>query len=266
MRIASWNVNSVRARVDHVTAVLTRNNIDVLALQETKCKAEHFPTEAFAELGYESAQVGFSQWNGVALLSRVGLSNVSTALPYQPGFSKDDDAQPVIEARAITAQCGPVEVTSLYVPHGRGIGDPHYDYKLQFFEAIAETARQKLVDDPHRLAVYVGDFNVAPTDNDVWDRSLFAGHTSVGTAERVAFAELELAGLTEVTGPLTGDQYTYYDYKGARFFRGEGMRIDFHYATAELARRATQASVDITERGTVKTSDHVPLIVDYDLD
>ncbi|MBN9645138.1 exodeoxyribonuclease III [Corynebacterium mendelii] len=266
MRIATWNVNSARARQELIVDFLTRHDIDVLAMQETKCTDENFPREVFTDCGYQTAHTGFSQWNGVAIASRVGLDDVATCLNNQPGFAKDQQAEQTLEARAIGAVCGGIRVWSLYVPNGRAIGDPHYDYKLRFLDALAGHARAELAAAPDTRSVYVGDFNVAPTDDDVWDREFFRGKTHVTEPERAFFAALEgRVGLVETTRRFTPGAYTYWDYQQGRFFAGEGMRIDFQWATPALARLATGCVIDTDERGRKATSDHAPVIVDYDV-
>ncbi|MDF2470731.1 MAG: exodeoxyribonuclease, partial [Rhodococcus erythropolis] len=169
MRIATWNVNSVRARTDRIIDWLGRSDVDVLAMQETKCKDEQFPYERFKEIGYEVAHVGLSQWNGVAIASRVGLDDVQIGFEDQPGFDKDPEADPVREARAIGATCGGVRVWSLYVPNGRELEDPHYAYKLDWLAKLRDDAEGWLKQDPDAQIALVGDWNVAPTDDDVWD-------------------------------------------------------------------------------------------------
>ena len=168
MRIATWNVNSVRTRAERVAAFLEREDVDVLAMQETKTADSKFPYATFEAAGYEVAHVGVSQWNGVAIASRVGLDNVRNSFERQPAFAKN--GAPSVEARAVGAVCGGVDVWSLYVPNGREIGDPHYDYKLQFLWSLADQVQ------PGELQVYMGDFNVAPRDEDVWDVSVSYTH------------------------------------------------------------------------------------------
>ncbi|MDR7330339.1 exodeoxyribonuclease III [Corynebacterium guangdongense] len=264
MRIATWNVNSVRTRAERIVDFLHRHDIDVLAMQETKVADDKFPYAVFEAAGYEVAHVGFHQWNGVAIVSRVGLSNVSDAFPHQPKFAKDGD--PVDEARAVGATCGGVRVWSLYVPNGRDILDPHYDYKLDFLYQLSAHVRRELAADPAQKLLVVGDFNVAPRDEDVWDISIFEGKTHVTEPERAAFQMLEESGLTEITRPLTAERYTYWDYKSLRFQKGEGMRIDFQLASAPLADAATSAFVDVEERGGKGASDHAPVVVEFNLD
>lgn len=261
MRIVNWNVNSARTRVDRMVDFLLRHDVDVLAVQETKCKDEQFPTERFTEIGYEVAHFGLNQWNGVAIISRVGIENVETHFPAQPGFNKDITKEQSIEARAIGARCGGVQVWSLYVPNGREIADPHYDYKLRWLFSLRNYVIDTLEYRPEEKLVLLGDFNIAPTDIDVWDIAAFEGKTHVTEPERAAFDGLIEAGLKETTpGPGT---YTYWDYKGARFLKGEGMRIDFQLASPALAATSGETFVDVEERSGTGASDHAPVIVDY---
>lgn len=250
MRIANWNVNSARTRVDRMAAALDRHDIDVLLVQETKCKDDQFPYDAFPN--YEIAHHGLNQWNGVAILSRVGLANVQTSFPNQPGFDKDPTKPQKLEARALSADCGGVRVWSLYVPNGRAIADPHYDYKLRWLDALT-----RYVYDSTSPLVLGGDFNIAPADTHVWDMSAFIGLTHVTEPERQAFAGLLEAGL-QISSPTMG--FSYWDYKGGRFNRGEGMLIDF-----QLARGLTvvRSFIDVEERAGNGASDHAPVIVDY---
>ncbi|GAA1471594.1 exodeoxyribonuclease III [Corynebacterium felinum] len=250
MRIANWNVNSARTRVDRMAAFLQRHDIDVCLVQETKCKDEQFPYDAFSD--YEIAHFGLNQWNGVAILSRVGLDDVDKQFPGQPGFHKDPTQPQNIEARAIAATCGGVRVWSLYVPNGREIADPHYDYKLRWLYAL----RNHVANTTGPL-VLGGDFNIAPEDRHVWSMAAFAGKTHVTEPERQAFDALLDAGLS-IASPIDG--YSYWDYKGARFQRGEGMLIDF-----QLCRdlNPTTSFIDVEERAGDGASDHAPVIVEY---
>ncbi|MDO4686946.1 MAG: exodeoxyribonuclease III [Corynebacterium sp.] len=259
MRIVNWNVNSIRTRADRVLDFLQRHNVDILAMQETKCKDEQFPYLAFEQAGYEIAHVGYNQWNGVAILSRVGLTDVEDHFPGQPGFHKEPDQPQALEARAIGATCGGVRVWSLYVPNGREIADRHYDYKLRWLDALCRYASQS-----PELAVYLGDFNIAPLDSDVWDMAAFAGATHVTEPERAAFAMFEEAGLVETTRKFDPG-YSYWDYKGARFQRNEGMKIDFQLASPALAKLATGGFIDREERAGKGASDHAPVVMDYRL-
>ena len=267
MRLATWNVNSIRARRERVVAWLQRSDVDVLAMQETKCKDEQFPYEAFTEIGYEVAHHGLSQWNGVAIASRIGLEDVRIGFPSQPGFHKDPEQPQDPEARAISALAGGVRVWSLYVPNGRELDDPHYTYKLEWYRALTADIAGQLRTDPERKLVLCGDFNVAPLDEDVWDMEEFEGATHVSDPERQAFAALLDAGLSEVTRQFTPGPgvYTFWDYQRLRFPKKQGMRIDFELASPSLAACATGAEIDREERKGKGASDHAPVIVDYEV-
>lgn len=261
MRLATWNVNSIRARVDRVTDWLDRSGTDVLAMQEIKCKPEQFPLDAFTARGYEVAIHGLNQWNGVAIASRVGLSNVETSFALQPGFSKLGD--PELEARAIGATCGGMRVWSVYVPNGRGLADPHYAYKLDFLARLRDAGREWSAEG---AAVIVGDFNVAPLPTDIWSEEDAEAVTHVTAEARAAFAAFAEAGYEELSRRFIPAErtYTFWDYKQLRFPKGEGMRIDFVYASPAAAQRATAVTIDREERKGKGASDHVPVIVDFD--
>ncbi|MDN8579152.1 exodeoxyribonuclease III [Corynebacterium bovis] len=254
MRIATWNINSVRTREDRVRDFLRRSDVDVLCLQETKCTDAQFPD--FSDTGYAQAHHGLHAFNGVAVLSRVGLDDPRHDLG-QPGFAKDPFAPQEQEARALGAVCGGVEVWSLYTPNGREIADRHYTYKLDWLDAV----RRYAAAGPTPLCL-VGDMNIAPTDADVWDPAVFAGRTHVTPRERAALAALRDAGLTEATADLHGT-WTYWDYQGGRFRRDEGMRIDLQFTRGLTVERAW---VDVGERRGKGASDHAPVIVDYTVD
>lgn len=260
MRIATWNVNSIRTRIDRVIDFLHRSDIDVLAMQETKCKVEQFPYEAFEEAGYQVAVVGLNQWNGVAIASRVGLDNVRTQLDNQPAFGKPDQPQ-VVEPRAVGATCNGVDIWSLYVPNGRSKDDPHYDYKLEFLRAVAAQGAAVLEADPEAQLAFVGDWNVAPENTDVWDFDLFEGELYVTDGERHALQGVVDSGFAEVSRRFTPDAYTFWDYQKLRFPKNEGMRIDFLHCSPELEKRVSGAEVDRDERKGKGSSDHVPVIM-----
>jgi exodeoxyribonuclease-3 len=271
VRLVTWNVNSVRTRLDRVLAFLDRSGTDVLAIQETKCRDDQFPTAAFEAAGYEVAHFGLSQWNGVAIASRVGLDDVATQFPGQPGFAKTviEDGQdplldvvPPVEARAIGATCGGVRVWSLYVPHGRALGDPHYTYKLAWLDALRASARTWA--DAGEAVALLGDWNVIPLDTDVYNAADFIGKTHVSPPERAAFDAFGEAGYTELTRKFLPEEhtYTYWDYQQLAFPRNKGLRIDFCWASPALAGRATGAAIDRDERKGKGASDHVPVIVD----
>ena len=261
MRIATWNVNSIRSRIDRVVAWLEANDVDVLAIQETKCREDQFPGLELSALGYEYVHFGLSQWNGVALISRVGLEDVATSYAEdQPHFG--DPAH--LEARSIGATCGGVRVWSLYVPNGRTLDDPHYDYKLKWLERLHATSTQWLADDPQAQIALVGDWNVAPTDEDVWDMAVFEGHTHVSVPEREAFQAIVDAGYADVVRPHTPGPgvYTYWDYQQLAFPKKRGLRIDFILASPALAARVDSAFIDREERKGKGPSDHAPVVID----
>jgi len=264
VRLATWNVNSVRARLDRVTAWLARSDVDVLAVQETKCRDAQFPTERFTELGYEVAHVGLSQWNGVAVISRVGLEDVEVGFPDQPAWSSKPEEEAAAEARAIGATCGGVRVWSLYVPNGRALGDPHLAYKLEWLEALRVAGAGWLAADPDAQVALCGDWNVAPTDDDVWDVAVFAQSTHVSAPERAAFAAVVDAGYADVVRPHTPGPgvFTYWDYTQLRFPKRQGMRIDFALCSPALAARVEGASIDREERKGKGASDHAPVVVE----
>ena len=238
-------MNSIRTRLDRVTDWLARADVDVLAMQETKCSDSQFPTLPLFELGYEVAHVGFNQWNGVAIASRVGLDDVQVGFDGQPTWSSKPEVAATAEARALGATCGGVRVWSLYVPNGRTLDDPHYVYKLDWLAALRDTAAGWLRDDPAAPIALVGDWNIAPTDEDVWSPEFFAGSTHVSEPERKAFNAIVDAQFTDVVRPFTPGPgvYTYWDYTQLRFPKRQGMRIDFILASPALAARVTDAQI-----------------------
>ena len=262
LRVATWNVNSIRARVDRVVDWMTRAEVDVLAMQETKCADEQFPAMPFLAAGYEVVHCGHDQWNGVAIASRVGADDVATGFDGQPSWSDKH------EARAIGATCAGIRIWSLYVPNGRAVGDPHYRYKLDWLAALEQTAGGWLKSDPGAQIALVGDWNIAPRDEDVWSMDFFADSTHVTEPERRAFSGIEGA-FPDVVRPFTPGPgvYTYWDYTQLRFPRREGMRIDFILASPALAARVVHAEIARDERKTGKDrigspSDHAPVVAD----
>lgn len=253
MRLATWNVNSLRSRIDRVEAFCARHEIDVLALQETKGREEQLPLMALQAAGYEVAAHGLDQWNGVAIVSRVGLEDVEVGFPGQPGWGEESR----VEARAIGATCGGVHVWSLYVPNGRKPDDPHYAYKLDWLAKLREAAGSWL----DQQTALVGDWNVCPTDGDVFDPAQFKKSTHVTPAERSAFQAFLDDGYAEVTREHAPG-YTYWDYYRQRFERDRGLKIDFMLASPDLASRVTDATIDRDERAGKGASDHAPVIVD----
>jgi exodeoxyribonuclease-3 len=260
MRLATWNVNSVRSRIDRVEAFLQRHDIDVLALQETKARDDQWPVMGLELLGYEVASYGHSQWNGVAIVSRVGLADVERGFEGMPTYGEP----PAAEARAVGATCGGVRVWSVYVPNGRAVGDPHLVYKLRWLEALRRTATSWLEADPGLPAVIAGDWNIAPTDEDVWDIKVFAKSTHVTPPERAAFQAVVDAGYADLVRPFVAgeDGFTYWDYYRQRFERNKGMRIDFVLGSPSLQERVVNGFVDREARAGKGASDHAPVVVE----
>jgi exodeoxyribonuclease-3 len=264
MRLATWNVNSIRARVDRVTDWLERADVDVLAMQETKCSDDQFPTMPFVAAGYDVVHCGFNQWNGVAIASRVGIDDVQVGFDGQPTWSDKPEAEAVAEARALGATCNGVRVWSLYVPNGRTVDSPHYKYKLEWLAALRDTAHQWLTDGPSAQIALVGDWNIAPTDDDVWSVEFYQGSTHVTEPERAAFRGMVDAQFTDVVRPFVPDPtlYTYWDYTQLRFPKNRGMRIDFILGSPALAQNVTHAEIVREERKGKGASDHAPVLIE----
>jgi exodeoxyribonuclease III len=278
MRLATWNVNSVKARLPRLLEWLDEAKPDIACLQEIKTTTALFPEAEVNELGYEVAAHGDGRWNGVALLSSIGLDDVSLGFPGQPSYAgepSDPGGQAELtlidepdlrkpEARAVGASCGGIRVWSLYVPNGRTPESAHYVYKLEWFAAL-RTALEAELSQHAQLAV-CGDFNVAPTDDDVWDPKVFVNSTHVTPPERQALADLRALGLTDVVPkPMKGPHpFTYWDYRAGAFAKDQGMRIDLVYASQAVADRVTGAYVDREARKGKGPSDHAPIVVDLD--
>ena len=254
MRIATWNVNSLNARFPRVEEWVAQVQPDVLCLQETKLADDAFPGLAFRALGYEAASHGNGRWNGVAILSRVGIDDVVD------GFDDGDTPDP--EPRLLWATCGGVRVASAYVPNGRSLLDDHYRYKLDWLARL-----RRLLDkaDPDESLVLCGDFNIAPDDRDVYDPEAFVGETHVSDPEREALRAIEDWGLVDVfrTHYDAPGLFSWWDYRAGNFHKGKGMRIDLVLATKPLAARSTAALIDRNARKGKQPSDHAPVIVDF---
>jgi exodeoxyribonuclease-3 len=258
VRIATWNVNSLRMRLPRVEEWLEYARPDVLCMQETKLSDEAFPVMAFNALGYEVAYHGQGQWNGVAIASRIGLDDVVA------GFSPVSEPEP-IEARLISATCGGVRLSSLYVPNGRSLADEHYQYKLRWLGQI----RQWLADhhSPSDPIALCGDFNIAPEDRDVYDPAKFTGTTHTSEPERSALREFCQWGLADAFRLLYDEPrlYTWWDYRAGDFHQGRGLRIDLALVSEPLAKAVSWGLVDRNARKGKSPSDHAPLVLDFDL-
>jgi len=268
MRIATWNVNSLRARLPKVSWWLERAQPDVLLMQETKLEDAEAPVEELARSGYQLAHHGEGRWNGVAIASRVGVSDIVThfGVPLQPARTPDvGDDEPLAEARMISARCGDVRVVSIYAPNGRSLDSPFYQAKLEWFRRLLKWCRDECSpDDP---LVIGGDFNVAPTDQDVWDAQQCHGGTHVSEPERAAVGELTRWGLRDAYRAYCPDvrRYTWWDYRAGCFHKNMGMRIDHFFVTAPVASRLLWAEIDREARkGKPTPSDHAPLVIDLD--
>jgi exodeoxyribonuclease-3 len=268
VRIATWNVNSLRARLERVRGWLERARPDVLLMQETKLADADAPADVFRAAGYALAHHGLGRWNGVAIASRVGLDDVVTNFgePLRaPATPEVGDDEPLAEARMIAARCGAVRVASLYAPNGRAVDSPFYRAKLAWFDRLARWLAEAC--DPGEPLVLGGDFNVAPADADVWDPAACQGGTHVSPPERQAFARLLAWGLVDayrLHHPEPG-RYSWWDYRAGAFHRNVGMRIDHLLVTASLAARARWTEIDREARkGKPVPSDHVPVVLDLD--
>ncbi len=277
MRIATWNVNSLKVRLDRVEEWLAIARPDVLLMQETKLSDEAAPVMPFAMAGYELAHHGQGRWNGVAIASRLGISDVVTNFgdgplvaagggqPVGAGSvpgdeTPDDGIGP--EARMISARCGGIRVVSIYAPNGRALGTPFYDAKLAWFDRLARWLEE--TQDPADDLLIGGDYNVAPDEIDVYDPLAYVGATHVSPAERAALARLRAWGLVDVVRPFHPEAgfYTWWDYRAGNFHKNLGMRIDHLYASRSVAGRVTAAERDRNARKGKLPSDHAPLYVD----
>ena len=257
MRIATWNVNSLKQRLPRLLPWLDQRRPDVVCLQETKIADDAFTEllgDALSDRGYEAATLGEAAWNGVAILSRVGLDDVVRGLEGAPGF-------PNPEARAVAATCSGVRVTSVYVPNGRTPGSDHYQYKLEWLRSL----RDAVAAGPEAQIV-LGDMNIAPSDEDVFDPEAYVGHTHVTEPERAALAEIEALGLHDVVREHWPGKrvFTYWDYRAGMFHQDLGMRIDLVLASGPVAERVKAAWVDRQARKGSGPSDHAPVIIDLD--
>jgi exodeoxyribonuclease-3 len=258
MRIATWNVNSLKIRLPRVEEWLGYARPDVLCLQETKLADAAFPHMAFAALGYESVHHGDGRWNGVAILSRVGVDDVVW------GFAGTIDPDP--DTRIITARCAGTLVSSVYVPNGRSLDSDHYQYKLAWMEKLGQ--HLDVLTEPGGRVAVCGDFNIAPADADLWDPAAFTGATHVSAPERQALQTLEGWGLVDAFRARYHDDrlFSYWDYRAGDFHEHRGMRIDLVLLSRPLADRLTWALVDRNARKGKLPSDHAPVLVDVDVE
>ena len=268
MRIATWNVNSLKARLEKVTWWLERARPDVLLMQETKLADTDVPEDTFRAAGYALAHHGEGRWNGVAIASRCGIEDVVSNFGQPLGRAKTPDTgddEPLAEARMLAATCGGVRVVSVYAPNGRVVDSPFYEAKLAWFDRLARWLSEAA--DPVAPLVIGGDFNVAPADADVWDPRACHGGTHVSPREREAFARLCRWGLVDAyrLHHPEPERYTWWDYRAGNFHKNFGMRIDHLLATRPVAERTRWAEIDREARkGKPIPSDHAPLAIDLD--
>lgn len=252
MLIATWNVNSLKARLPRVEEWVAQVQPDVLCMQETKMADGDFPLLTFQGMGYEAVHHGEGRWNGVAILSRVGIDDVVY------GFA--DGIEPDTDARLVTATCGGIRVTSVYVPNGRSLDDDHYQYKLSWLGRLR--THLDAVADPSSDVVVLGDWNIAPEDRDVYDPKVFEGATHVSDHERKALDEIKGFGLIDVFRQRYEAEglYSWWDYRGGNFHKKMGLRIDYLLASRSLAARSVSDLVDRNARKGQKPSDHAPVL------
>jgi exodeoxyribonuclease-3 len=268
MRIATWNVNSLKARFEKVVWWLERAAPDVLLMQETKLTDDNAPREEFARLGYELAHHGQGRWNGVAIASKVGIRDVSVNFgePLAAATTPDTkDDEPSAEARMIGATCGGLRVVSIYAPNGRSVTSPHYDAKLAWFGRLVRFLAAR--PETRETLVLGGDFNIAPTDRDVWDAAALVDATHVSEPERAALQRLLDWGLTDVFRdryPEADRLFSWWDYRAGNFHKGIGMRIDLVLGSPSLADRVRWALIDRNARKGKQPSDHAPLVIDLE--
>lgn len=268
MRIATWNVNSLKARLERVVLWLERAQPDVLLMQETKLGDADAPADVFERAGYALAHHGEGRWNGVAIASRSGVADVVTnfGAPLRAARTEDTgDDEPFAEARMIAATCGGVRVVSLYAPNGRTVGSVFYQAKLAWFDRLARWLGEAA--DPRAPLVLGGDFNVAPTDADVWDAEACHGGTHVSEPERAAFARLLDWGLVDIYRRQHAEpgRFSWWDYRAGNFYKNIGMRIDLLLVSAPLADRVVWSEIDReTRKGKPLPSDHTPVVIDID--
>ena len=268
MRIATWNVNSLKARHEKVFWWLDRARPDILLMQETKLADSSAPLAAFRDAGYELAHYGEGRWNGVAIASRQGIAGVVSNFGEPPRHaltSEIGDDEPLAEARMIAATCGGIRVVSVYAPNGRSVESAFYEAKLLWYERLARWLREQA--DPEEPLVLGGDLNVAPEDADVWDPGACHGGTHVSPREREAFHTLVRWGLVDAyrLHHSEADRYTWWDYRAGDFHQNIGMRIDHLMVTRPLAGRVVWSEIDREARkGKPIPSDHAPLVIDID--
>lgn len=262
MKIATWNVNSIRSRIQLVVDWLGQNPVNVLCLQETKVADADFPRSPFEQLGYHLYVSGQKSYNGVALLSREPLADVSTG--FEPILGASYVGELDQQKRVITGVANGVRIVNLYVPNGAAVGSEKYEYKLRWLKVLREYLRSLLAKQPPDLCVS-GDFNIALEDRDLHNPNVSTGQVMASELERQALKEILELGLADVFRKFTteGGHYSWWDYRAGAFRRNLGWRIDHHYLTSDLYQQAKHCTIDVAPRSLPKPSDHTPVVVEF---
>lgn len=272
MKIATWNVNSIRIRLLQISNWIQKNNINILAIQETKIRNYQFPKKIFNRLGYDVCYIGHDQWNGVAIISNVGISNIEYTFIGQPKFKNQ------LEARFISAICNNIKIINIYVPNGRNLLNEHMTYKIEWLSKFLKRIKYFLLKNLNERMMILGDWNIAPYDRDVWNVKYFKNKTHVSKNERIMFFKFIKLKLFDITNLLSSScifsnrfvnkkmsscsHFTYWDYRFNRFLRNQGMRIDIALTNENLFRKVNSWTVDTTQRHLDRPSDHAPLIIE----
>jgi exodeoxyribonuclease III len=264
VRIATWNVNSIRTRKGVVIDALHSFDIDVVAMQETKCRDDQFPYEDFENAGYEVSHHGLNQWNGVAFASRFPLEDIEIGFSGMPGFTKNPAEEEAVEARALSVTVEGIRLCSVYVPNGRSLDDPHFDYKLLWLQRLAHSFGAYRKSPGAMPFAILGDFNIAPTQGDVGDpQFLQPGTTHTSPLEREALTQfLHTTNTRDVVRDLVPEGYTFWDYKEGKFAKNHGLRIDFIFGSPEFSDLVAGAEILRQTRAVEGPSDHVPVVVE----
>ncbi len=260
MKIATWNVNSIRTRIEHVTNWLQTNQIDVLCLQETKVTDKDFPLQPFLDIGYHCYISGQKSYNGVAIFSRSPMSQISTG--FSPILGDTTVGSFDEQKRLIAGVIDDICIISVYVPNGSEVGSEKYEYKLHWLKLLQEYLKIALDKSPNLCIC--GDFNIVPGDRDIYNPKAAANSVGLSVAERQALTEITELGLNDPFRKFTseGGHYSWWDYRAAAFLRNNGWRIDHHYLSPPLYEKAKSCIIDIAPRKLVKPSDHTPVIVE----
>ncbi len=262
MKIGTWNVNSIRTRQPHVIDWLNTNSVDALCLQETKVIDQDFPKSPFEELGYHVYIYGQKAYNGVAIFSRQPLEDVTTGFTPIVGESLAEEFDE--QKRVITGVCNGVRIVNLYVPNGSSVGSEKYDYKLRWFKVLKQYLT-KFLDESNQELCICGDFNIALEDKDIYNPKSKENHIMSSPLEREALQDILSLGLKDAFRKFTsqGGYFSWWDYRSGGFQRNRGWRIDHHYLTPKLYKKAVKCTIDIEPRKLTKPSDHAPVIVEF---